>query len=83
MEDNNIKNESLIKDELTYKIEDIPPMNVSILLALQHILAAFAGIIAVPLVVCSALNLSVEDTSLMVSAKFLLQELRQYFSQKA
>lgn len=53
---------------MLYGIDDKPSAGVSILLALQHILAAFAGIIAVPLVVCSALNFSVAQTSLMVSA---------------
>lgn len=55
-------------DEIKYKIEDIPPLEISIILALQHILAAFAGIVAVPLVVSAALGLSVQDTSFMVSA---------------
>ncbi|MGT2865425.1 nucleobase:cation symporter-2 family protein [Streptococcus fryi] len=58
----------MIKDEMLYGIEDQPPMAVTIVLALQHILAAFAGIIAVPLVVSSAIGLSVEDTTVMVSA---------------
>ena len=60
--------QSTKRDELKYSIESVPPMGVSILLALQHILAAFAGIIAVPLVVCAALKLSVEQTTLMVGA---------------
>ena len=55
-------------DELLYGIESRPPVRMALILALQHILAAFAGIIAVPLVVCSALGMSVEQTSLMVSA---------------
>lgn len=55
-------------DEIKYKIEDVPPLGVSIILALQHILAAFAGIVAVPLVVSAALGLSVKDTTFMVSA---------------
>ena len=56
------------EDKMLYEIADKPPVGVTILLALQHILAAFAGIIAVPLVVASAIGLSVEDTSIMVSA---------------
>ncbi|WP_367783259.1 nucleobase:cation symporter-2 family protein [Streptococcus pluranimalium] len=59
-------------EQILYKIEDKPPVGVSILLALQHILAAFAGIIAVPLVVAGALKLSVEDTSIMVSASIFV-----------
>ena len=56
------------EDKLLYGINDVPPMGVTILLALQHILAAFAGIIAVPLVVCSVLGFDVQTTSIMVSA---------------
>lgn len=59
------------KDGLIYGIHDKPPVGVTVLLALQHILAAFAGIVAVPLVVCSALGFDVEQTSLMVSATIL------------
>ncbi|MGT2742898.1 nucleobase:cation symporter-2 family protein [Streptococcus plurextorum] len=54
--------------EMLYGLNDKPPVGVAILLALQHILAAFAGIIAVPLVVGNALGLPVADTSIMVSA---------------
>jgi NCS2 family nucleobase:cation symporter-2 len=62
------KDTSLERDQLLYQLEERPPAGTTIILALQHILAAFAGIIAVPLVVSSALGLSVEDTSIMVSA---------------
>lgn len=58
--------------EMLYGIDDRPPQGVAILLAFQHILAAFAGIIAVPLVVATALGLSVEDTSMMVSASIFV-----------
>ena len=50
--------------EMLYGIDEQPPKGMAVLLAFQHILAAFAGIIAVPLVVASALGLSVEDTSI-------------------
>ncbi|MGT2911532.1 nucleobase:cation symporter-2 family protein [Streptococcus cameli] len=56
------------KDTLLYRLEEKPPLGTSVILALQHILAAFAGIIAVPLVVAGAIGLSVEDTGVMVSA---------------
>ncbi len=61
-------NQPLPEQDLLYTIDEKPPFGVTIILALQHILAAFAGIIAVPLVVATALGLSVEDTSIMVSA---------------
>lgn len=57
-----------VNTDLKYKVDDVPPKFVALLLALQHILAAFAGIVAVPLVVCAALKLSVAQTSFMVSA---------------
>lgn len=68
MEDVTVEKNSIPKEEMKYGIDDIPPTNVSIVLALQHILAAFAGIIAVPLAVCGALHFSVEQTAWMVSA---------------
>lgn len=65
MENLNSKNET---KELKYNVEDKLPLFPSFILALQHILAAFAGIVAASLVVCSALKFSVEETSFMVSA---------------
>lgn len=66
----NMSKEHSVKEpeKMLYGIDDKPPVGVTVILALQHILAAFAGIIAVPLVVASALGLSVEDTSTMVAA---------------
>ena len=54
--------------ELAYGVQDRPPLGITIILALQHILAAFAGIIAVPLVVSGALGFDVEQTGVIVSA---------------
>lgn len=64
-----------LQEQMLYKIEDRPPLGVSIILAFQHILAAFAGIIAVPLVVSGAIGLSVEDTAIMVSATIFVAGL--------
>lgn len=69
-------------EEMLYKIDDKPPIAVSFILALQHILAAFAGIIAVPLVVAGALKLSVEDTSIMVSASIFVAGLATILQSK-
>lgn len=57
-------------------------MGVSVLLALQHILAAFAGIIAVPLVVCTALGFSVPQTSLVVSASIFVAGIATFIQSK-
>lgn len=67
---------------MLYRIDDVPPAGVSILLALQHILAAFAGIIAVPLVVCTALGFDVATTSIMVSATILAAGLATFIQSK-
>ncbi len=70
------------QDELLYSIEDNPPVGLSILLAFQHILAAFAGIIAVPLVVCKALNFSVGQTTIMVSATIFASGLTTFIQSR-
>ena len=54
--------------DIIYKIDDRPPIQTSIILALQHIMAAFGGIVAVPLVVGGVLGLPVEDMGFLVSA---------------
>ena len=55
--------------EIKYRVNDRPPFFLSIALALQHILAAFAGIVAVPLVVNNALGLSLEDNTFTIRHK--------------
>lgn len=67
-QENNIKN----GEEMLYKMTDKPEWRVTIILALQHILAAFAGIIAVPLVVSAAIGLNVQETSAMVAASIFV-----------
>lgn len=54
--------------DIIYTIDTMPPLLLSILLGFQHILAAFGGIVAVPLVVGGALGLSVADVSFLVNA---------------
>lgn len=76
------KDIAIQQESLIYSIDAVPPMGVSVLLALQHILAAFAGIIAVPLVVCNALGFSVQDTSIMVSATIFASGLTTVLQSK-
>ncbi|MGT2756435.1 nucleobase:cation symporter-2 family protein [Streptococcus ovuberis] len=70
------------QDKMIYGIEDRPPLPITIILALQHILAAFAGIIAVPLVVGSALNMSVQEISFMVGATIFASGLTTILQSK-
>lgn len=53
---------------LLYQIDDRPELKLSVLLGFQHIVAAFGGIVAVPLVVSSALGFDIHTTAMMVSA---------------
>lgn len=47
---------------LRYPIDSKPPFGLTLLLALQHLLAALGGIIAVPLVIGNVLKLPTPDT---------------------
>ncbi|SHH12092.1 nucleobase:cation symporter-2, NCS2 family [Thermosyntropha lipolytica DSM 11003] len=56
-----------VNQEIRFHIEDRPSLAVAIPLAIQHILAAFAGVVAVPLVVGGVLGVPVEDLAFIVS----------------
>lgn len=58
--------------EILYKINDKPPMHISLVLAFQHILAAFGGIVAVPLVISGVLGVNTADTAYLVSAAIFM-----------
>ena len=53
---------------LLFKVEDRPPRLTTFLLALQHLLAALGGIIAVPLVIGGALKLPPDQVIALVNA---------------
>lgn len=59
-------------NKLLFTVEDKPPFMLSLLLALQHLLAALGGIIAVPLVIGNVLQLSTSDTIVLVNAALLI-----------
>jgi xanthine permease len=58
-------------DHLLYRVDDRPPLFTSTLLALQHLLAALGGIIAVPLVFGGALKLPADQIIALVNAALL------------
>ena len=59
-------------EQLLYKVEDRPPMLITtVLLSLQHLLAALGGIIAVPLVFGGALKLPADQIVALVNAALL------------
>lgn len=63
----NINAESKQSSKLRYNIEDKPPIGIAIPLAIQHIVAAFSGIVAVPLVVGGVLGLPFEQMTYLVN----------------
>lgn len=61
-----------MEQQLLYQVEDRPPMiATTVLLSLQHLLAALGGIIAVPLVVGGALKLPADQIVALVNAALL------------
>lgn len=70
------------EDGILYKVDDRPPLNLSVVLAIQHIMAAFGGIVAVPLIVGGALKLPVHDLGFLVSAALLAAGIATYIQAK-
>ncbi|WP_425446894.1 uracil-xanthine permease family protein [Dethiothermospora halolimnae] len=68
--------------DMLYEINDKPPIPVAILLGFQHIIAAFGGIVAVPLVIGSALGLSVSDAAFLVSASIFVAGIATFIQAK-
>ena len=68
-----MKNEELLTNdiELTYGVDDNPSLVKKILFGLQHIFAAFGGIVVVPLVIASALGFEPKITTALISATIL------------
>ncbi len=58
--------------ELEYNVNDVPPLKVSAISAIQHLLAMIVGVMAPPLVIGSALGLPQQVTSYLVSISLLM-----------
>lgn len=69
-------------DGILYKLNDKPPLKIAILLGFQHIMAAFGGIVAVPLIIGGALGLPVSDISYLVSAALFAAGIATYIQAK-
>lgn len=59
--------QSQAKSELIYGLNDKPPVGEAIFVALQHVLAAFVGIITPPIIIAGGLGLDPVDTSYIIS----------------
>jgi xanthine permease XanP len=53
--------------ELIYGLHDKPPVVESIFVAVQHVLAAFVGIVTPPLIICTSLGIDAANTSFLIS----------------
>lgn len=69
--------EQVINDDikLTYGVDDNPSLIKKILFGLQHIFAAFGGIVVVPLVISGALGFDAKLTTTLISATILASGL--------
>lgn len=68
--------------QLIYGLNDRPPVTESIFVALQHVLAAFVGIITPPLIICTTLNISPAETSYLVSMSLFISGLATFLQVK-
>ena len=67
---------------LMYGINDKPKLTMQILLGLQHIFAAFGGIIVVPLVIGSALGFDAATSTALMSATILAAGIATFIQSK-
>lgn len=74
-------NESM-KIDLMYGIDDKPSLFNQILLGLQHIFAAFGGIIVVPLVISSSLGFDAKISTALISASILAAGIATFIQAK-
>lgn len=66
-----MENLSQSEIKLQYGVDDNPPIYEKILFGIQHIFAAFGGIIVVPLVLANALGLDAKTSTALISASIL------------
>ncbi|PSB19059.1 xanthine permease XanP [filamentous cyanobacterium CCP2] len=68
--------------ELIYGLDDRPPVVESLFVAVQHVLAAFVGIITPPLLICSALGADAATTSYIISMSLFVSGIATFIQCK-
>lgn len=58
--------------KLLYTLNQRPPIGITLLLALQHMLASIGGIVAVPLIVGASVGLPAEEIANLINAALLV-----------
>jgi xanthine permease XanP len=71
-----------ISTHLIYGLEDRPPFIEAFLVALQHVLAIFVGIITPPLIICNALKLEPIETSYIISMSLFISGIATFIQAK-
>ena len=66
------------RHNLIYGLNDRPAFIESILVALQHVLAIFVGIITPPLLICNAIKLDAADTGYIVSMSLFVSGIATF-----
>src|SRR5690349_18584311 len=61
--------------DLLYGLEDQPPLQKTLLVALQHVFAVFVGMITPPLLIAGALKLDASQTAYLVSMSLFVSGL--------
>lgn len=57
---------------LLYSLNDKPPVPEAFMVGMQHVLAAFVGIITPPIIICSALGVDPVNTSIIISMSLFI-----------
>ncbi|KJH70824.1 uracil-xanthine permease family protein [Aliterella atlantica] len=68
--------------KLIYGLDDRPPVPEAIFVAIQHVLAAFVGIITPPLIIGTTIGLSPTETSYIVSMSLFVSGLATFLQVK-
>ncbi|MFT6433047.1 MAG: NCS2 family nucleobase:cation symporter-2/xanthine permease XanP [Candidatus Azotimanducaceae bacterium] len=60
------------ESKMLFGLEDRPPFGTALLVGLQHVLAVFGGLLVAPLIIAGGMNLSLQDTSYLVSSALVI-----------
>ncbi|MBD0267315.1 MAG: purine permease [Cyanobacteria bacterium Co-bin8] len=71
-----------VSADLIYGLDDRPPVGEAIVVALQHVLAAFVGIITPPLIISNALGLEPADTGYIISMSLFVSGIATFIQCK-
>ncbi|MGK7933302.1 MAG: nucleobase:cation symporter-2 family protein [Microcystaceae cyanobacterium] len=68
--------------DLVYGLNDRPHITEALLVAFQHVMASFVGILTPPLIICNTLGLDATDTSFIISMSLFISGLATFIQAK-